>query len=127
MTIFRVTALACMVTLGWLSISSAVPKQQRNASEYDYETVAASQTDQVLGATGKAGDILHSLVCVVSTALTAATSIKDGSGSAIAVLPNSPGQGVGTYTIELHAMSTSGAWKVTTGAGVACIAVGWFT
>lgn len=127
MTIFRVAALACMVILGWFSISYAAPKQQRNALEYDYETIAASQTDQVLGAAGKAGDILHSLVCVVSTAVTAATSIKDGSGSAIAVLPNSPGGGIGTYTIELHAVSTSGAWKVTTGAGVACIAVGWFT
>ncbi|MDE2441845.1 MAG: hypothetical protein KGP14_12555 [Betaproteobacteria bacterium] len=111
----------------WLYTADAAPKAQRDALQYDYETVAASQSDQVLGSTGKAGDILHSLVCVVSTAATAATSIKDGAGSAIAVLPNSPGQGIGTYTIELHAMSTSGAWKVTTGAGVACIGVGWFT
>lgn len=126
--LFIVSALVipwCVVA--WLVTAEAAPKQQRNAWEYDYETVAASQTDQVLGSTGKAGDILHSLVCVVSTAATAATSIKDGSGSAISVLPNSPGGGIGTYTIELHAVSTAGAWKVTTGAGVACIGVGWFT
>jgi hypothetical protein len=62
-----------------------------------YETVAASQTDQVLGSTGaKKGDYLEQLVLVVATAATAATSIKDGSGSAISVMPNSPGGGIGT-------------------------------
>lgn len=94
---------------------------------FNYETVAASQTDQVLGGTGAIGDYLHKLVCVVSTAATAATSIKDGSGSAIAVLPNSPGGGVGTYVLELNMVSVAGAWKVTTGAGVAVIAVGRFS
>lgn len=91
-----------------------------------YETVAASQTDQALGTTGAAGDYLARLVLVVSTALTAAVSIKDGAGSAIAVFPNSPGGGVGTYTVELGLRSLSGAWKVTTGAGVAAIAIGNF-
>lgn len=47
----------------------------------------------------------------------------DGSGSAITVFPNSPGGGVGTYTVELNITSTGGAWKVTTGAGVAVIAI----
>ena len=79
-----------------------------------YETVAASQSDQALGATGAAGDYLGRLVLIVSTAATAAVSIKDGAGSAIAVFPNSPGGGVGTYTIELGIKSASGAWKVTT-------------
>lgn len=96
-------------------------------ADVDYETVAASQSDQVLGATGAAGDLLSRLVCVVSTALTAQTQIKDGSGSAITVLPNSPGGGIGTYVIEIGARSTSGAWKVTTGAGVAVVAIGAFT
>lgn len=93
-----------------------------------YETVAASQTDQVLGTgAGAAGDYIERLVCVVSTAATAATSIKDGAGSSITVLPNSPGGGVGTYVIELGIRSQSGAWSVTTGAGVAVVAVGSFT
>lgn len=93
----------------------------------NYETVAASQTDQVLGAAGAIGDYLARLVLVVSTAATAAVSIKDGSGGSIAVFPNSPGGGVGTYVVELGLRSLSGAWKVTTGAGVAAIAVGRFT
>jgi hypothetical protein len=91
-----------------------------------YETVAASQTDQVLGGAGAAGDFLDTLTLVVSTAATAATSIKDGSIS-IAVFPNSPGGGVGTYVLRLQARSQTGPWKVTTGAGVAAIATGTFT
>ena len=93
-----------------------------------YKTVAASQTDAALGAgNGQKGDFLESVICVVATAATAATSIKDGSGSAISILANSPGSGVGTYVIPINAFSTSGAWKVTTGAGVSVIAVGRFS
>ena len=96
-------------------------------SEGDYETVAASQSDQALGAAGAAGDWLQRLIIVVATAATAQVQIKDGSGSAITVFPNSPGGGVGTYTIEVGVKSVSGAWKVTTGAGSSVIAVGDFT
>jgi hypothetical protein len=93
-----------------------------------YETVAAGQTDQVLGATGAAGDRLDSLTCVVATAATSGVSIKDGAGSAISVLPDNVGGGVGTYTIHFPRglVSASGAWKVTTGAGVSVIAAGQF-
>lgn len=93
----------------------------------EYETVAVSQTDQVLGATGATGDYLSHLVIVVATAATAAVSIKDGAGSAISVFPNNPGGGVGTYTVPLGLTSTAGAWKVTTGAGSTVVAVGNFT
>lgn len=96
-------------------------------SNGEYETVAASQTDQVLGATGASGDYLTRLICVVATAATAQVQIKDGAGSAITVLPNSPGGGVGTYTIEIGLKATGAGWKVTTAAGVSVIAVGDFT
>lgn len=92
-----------------------------------YETVAASQSNQVLGATGAAGDYLDRLVIVVSTAATAQVQIKDGSNAAITVLPNSPGGGIGTYVIQLGLRSTTGAWQVTTGAGASVIACGSFT
>lgn len=92
----------------------------------DYETVAASQTAQVLGATGATGDYIASLILVVSTAATATVTLLDGATS-IVVFPNSPGNGIGTYTIPLGLISVSGAWKVTTGAGVAVIATGKFT
>jgi hypothetical protein len=42
------------------------------------------------------------------------------------VFPNSPGGGVGTYTIPLGLTSKDGPWFVTTGAGVSVIAIGVF-
>ena len=94
---------------------------------HQYENVAASQTNQIMGGTGAAGDYLHKLVCVVTTAATAQVQIKDGSGTAFTVLPNSPGSGIGTYVLDLQLASASGAWQVTTGAGVAVTAVGVFS
>lgn len=93
----------------------------------DHEEVAASQTDQVLGVTGAAGDVLTRLIITVTTAASAAVSIKDGSGSSIPILPNSPGNGVGVYVVPIGAVSSSGAWKVTTGAGSTVMAIGRFT
>lgn len=94
----------------------------------DYETVAASQTDQVLGPTGKAGDILQLLVITVNTAATSAVSIKDGAGgAAIPIVPaNTP---IGVYSIWIGARAVtqaSGGWRVTTAAGVTVMAVGKF-
>lgn len=94
----------------------------------DYETVAASQTDQSLGATGAVGDFLKRLICVVATAATSTVSIKDGNGSAISILPANTA--VGTYSIEIEMKAvnaTTPGWKVTTGAGVSVIGVGSFT
>lgn len=93
-----------------------------------YETIAASQTDQVLGGAGAKGNILVRLVIVPATTAPGAVSIKDGGGPAITVFA-----GTGSYevsrkpmVVELNAISTSGAWKVTTGANVSAIAVGKF-
>ena len=72
----------------------------------EYEAVAASQTDQVLGTTGAAGDYLGKLIITVNTAATAAVSIKDGTGSAIPIMPNSPGGGIGVYVVPIDAIST---------------------
>ena len=96
----------------------------------DYETVAASQTDQILGPNGGVGDLLERLIITVGTAASAAVSIKDGGGSAIPILPNSPGGGVGVYVVDVGARCLSGqapGWKVTTGAGSTVLAVGRFT
>jgi hypothetical protein len=94
--------------------------------EYQYEHVAASQTAQVLGGTGATGDYLHRLICTVSTAATGNVVIIDGAFSHT-ILPASAGTGVNTYNIEVNAISRSGSWKVTTGAGVEVIAVGIFS
>lgn len=90
-----------------------------------YETVALSQTDQVLGVTGAKGDILERLIVQVTTAATSTVSIKDGSGSAmIVVAPNTP---LGTYTLTFGIPSLAGAWKVTTLAGATVFAIGQFS
>lgn len=94
---------------------------------FQYETVAASQTNQVLGATGAAGDFLDKLICVVSTAATSQVQIKDGAGTAITILPNNVGSGVGTVVINVGLKSTTGSWQITTGAGVSVIATGLFS
>jgi hypothetical protein len=91
----------------------------------DYEAVAASQTDQALGATGAAGDRILRIIVTVATAATGTCSIKDGGGSAIPItVANTP---IGVYSIELNAKSLAGAWKVTTGAGATALAIGDFT
>lgn len=92
-----------------------------------YEPVAASASAQALGATGATGDYLECLVCVVATAATSQVQIKDGSDTAITVLPNAVGAGVGTYTVPIGLISRTGAWQINTAAGVSVLATGKFT
>lgn len=93
---------------------------------YQYETVAASQTTQMLGGSGAAGDYLHRLIVTVNTAATSTVTLTDGV-TAIAVVPANVGAGVGVLDIELNMASLTSGWKVTTGAGVSVIAVGLFS
>lgn len=96
----------------------------QNPYRYQYETVAASQTAQVLGGTGAVGDYLHRVIVTVNTALTGTVSIVDGSTS-ISLVPANVA--VGVYSIAVEAASQTGAWKITTGAGATVIAVGVFS
>lgn len=96
--------------------------------EGDYETVAASQTAQVLGATGATGDFVAGVLIVPATTspgnviiLDNATSITIFAGGALSVSNLVP------FMVPLGIYSVSGAWKITTGADVSCIAVGSFT
>jgi hypothetical protein len=96
----------------------------------EYEPVAASQTDQALGATGALGDYLSHLIIVPATAAAGAVSIKDGSGSSISIFVGGGTTALPTLAplvVFLGMKSTSGAWKVTTGTNVSAIGVGDFT
>lgn len=93
-------------------------------NRYPYETVAASQTAQVLGGTGAVGDYLHRLVVTVNTAASSTLTLLDGSTTVLTVPANTV---VGVYSLEINAASATGPWKVTTGAGVTVLAVGFFT
>ena len=92
-----------------------------------YETIAASQTDQVLGPVGAAGDYLDRIIIKVNAAATGTVDIQDGAGTAIPIMPASPGGGVGCYVVELKIHSRAGAWSVTTGAGATVLAIGNFS
>ena len=89
-----------------------------------YETVAASQTAQVLGTTGAAGDTLMRVIVTVGVSLTGTVALIDGSTSYTLLPASLP---VGVYSIEINAQSQTGAWKITTGAGATVFAVGNFT
>lgn len=92
-----------------------------------YEVIAASQTDQVLGPVGAAGDYLDRIIITANTAATATVGIQDGAGTLIPIMPASPGGGVGAYVVVLKMHSRSGAWSITTGAGATVLAIGSFT
>lgn len=95
----------------------------------DYEAVAASQTDQILGPTGAKGDVLQYLIVQVGTAgVNGVCSIKDGNGSAIPIVPSTTP--IGVYTIPIGARcvnATTPGWKVTTGSAATALAVGRFS
>jgi hypothetical protein len=93
-----------------------------------YRTVAASQTAQVLGPTGVAGDFIESILVIPATTspgnvilLDNAISITIFTGGATSVADLTP------FSIPLNMFSVSGAWKITTGANVSAIAIGRFT
>jgi hypothetical protein len=97
-------------------------------NDADYETVAASQTAQVLGGAGLVGDYLAGVLVVPATTspgnviiIDNATSITIFTGGASSVSNLVP------FFIPVGAKSVSGAWKVTTGANVSVVAVGSFT
>ena len=97
-----------------------------NPYRYQYETVAASQTGQVLGTTGAVGDYLHRLIISNVTAATASVTILDGSTS-IVIQTGAATVPLGIFSIALNMASASGAWSVTTGAGATVIGGGIFS
>lgn len=121
-------AMAASTPVVIASNQSAVPTTITDISSGEYETVAASQTAQVLGATGGTGDYISGLLVIPATTspglvtlLDNATSIPVFVGGASSVSNLVP------FFIPLGIKSVSGAWKVTTGANVSVIGSGNFT
>lgn len=92
----------------------------------DYETVAASQTAQVLGATGATGDYLSHVILQPATVGAGAVTILDNA-TVIYTFTTGTLSDLRPITVPIGAYSVSGAWKVTTGTNVAVLAVGEFT
>lgn len=94
-----------------------------------YETVAASQTDQVMGVTGATGDFLAGVLIVPATTSPGVVQIKDGAGSAITIFTGGASSVLELvpFFVPVGLRSTGGAWKLTTGLAVSAIGVGTFT
>ena len=102
----------------------SIASEQVDGSEY--ETVAASQTDQVIGATGATGDFLSAVLVIPATTAPGVVTIKDNT-TAVISWPGGTLPSVIPFTIPVGANSVNGAWKITTGANVSVFASGNFT
>ena len=96
-----------------------------------YETVAVSQTDQVMGSGGQY-DNLAGVLIVPSNLNPGAVSIKDGNGSVITIFAGGTGSvlTLHPFYVPLGMVCTAGTsagWKITTGASVTAIGIGTFT
>jgi len=97
-------------------------------------TIAASQTDQVLskvsgGSTGMTGDRLDYVLVIPASTSPGAVTLKDGNGAAITLFAGGASS-VATlhpFTVPVGEASKAGGWKLTTGANVSAIAFGNFT
>ncbi len=121
--------LNALLTLGFGGSAVSASNPLPVSGGTDYETVAASQTDQVLGATGAIGDKLDIIWIVPATTSPGAVSIKDGAGSAITVFTGGAGSvlDLRPQPVVLGIKATGAGWKATTGANVSAIFTGEYT
>lgn len=100
----------------------------KDISTGEYETVAASQTAQTIGATGAAGDYLSHVIVSPGTTSPGVVTILDNATSIVAFAGGTASiSNLIPFIIPVGLYSVSGAWKITTGANVTCVAVGNFT
>lgn len=109
-----------------VAATSTEPVKISQADEY--ETVAASQPDQVLGSTGAVGDRLQGIIINPATTSPGNVIIKDGATTIYTFTGGASSvPGLGSIVVGLGIVSVSGAFKITTGANVSVIAVGDFS
>jgi hypothetical protein len=100
----------------------------KDISSGEYETVAASQTAQTLGATGATGDYISGILVVPATVSPGSIALLDGATSITVFTGGTTSvSNLVPFFIPLGMISVSGAWKITTGASVSCIGIGNFT
>jgi hypothetical protein len=100
------------------------------ANSTQYQAVAAGLGPVAIGPGGGGqGDYLSHITIVPASVSPGVVTITDGSGSAITVFAGGASSlsSLAPFTVAIGAKSTSGAWKITTGASVSAIAVGQFT
>jgi hypothetical protein len=92
-----------------------------------YQTVAASQTTQALGTTGKIGDYLEAFTIIPANGTPGLVTVFDGSTAIFTIPASNTGTLFVPYTIIVRAYSKTGSWNVTTGASVSVVATGMFS
>lgn len=96
---------------------------------HEYEDVAASQTDQVIGTDENVspGQHLSHVVIFPATTSPGAVTLTDG-GTAKVIFPGGADSvsNLVPFTVYLGCDSKNGAWKITTGTNVSARAVGDF-
>lgn len=103
---------------------SVSPKLAQNTfTALSYETVAASQTAQVLGTAGAIGDVIAGILVVPATTSPGNVLLLDNATS-ITVFVGGTVSDLKPFWIPLGIKSVSGAFKITTGTNVSAIAVG---
>jgi len=104
------------------------PRRLTHLPGSEYEKVAASQTDQALGATGASGDLINGILVIPATTAPGAITLKDGATSILVFTGGTASvSNLVPFLIPLGIRSVSGAWSLTTGANVSCVAIGDFT
>lgn len=91
-----------------------------------YETVAASQTAQVMGTTGAVGDLMSHVVFQPTTTGAGTCTILDNA-TVIYTFTTGTLSDLRPIVVPVNAFSVSGAWKITTGANITATAFGSFT
>lgn len=94
-----------------------------------YKAIAASASAAVIGATGATGDYLSHVLVIPATTSPGAVSITDGTGSAITIFAGGASSvaSLVPFAVPVGAVSTTGAWKATTGTNVSIIGFGNLT
>jgi len=95
-------------------------------ASFGYETVAASQTAQVMGTTGKAGDFLSHVILQPTTTAMGTCIIYDNT-TAVFTFTTGTLSDLRPIVYPANAVSVNGAWKVTTGANGTATVFGDFT
>lgn len=94
-------------------------------SNAEYELVAASATDQIMGATGAVGDYLSNILVVPLTAAPGTITLKDGT---VTVAVFTPPASLTPFNIPIQLLSVqAGGWKLSTGVNLSLVATGNFT
>lgn len=108
------------------AVSAVNPMPVRETPAGEYETVAASATDQVLGATGATGDYLSHIVIQPATTGAGTCTVKDGT-TVIYTFTSGTLADLRPIVVPFNLKSVNVGWKITTGANVAILGVGDFT